>query len=357
MSRPAIAAIHLAHLRHNYRLLQQLASSARLMAVVKADAYGHGMHLVAPVLFEEGCRKFAVTDAAEGAVLRRLLGDKAAITVLSGVFDDEDARLCQQARLQPVIFARAQLEQLQRQGFAGKAWLKVDSGMHRLGAEDAAQLAAAIAGGGIRLAGVMSHLACAEQPDHPLNPRQVAHFTRVMQAMPKGTAGSLLNSAGLAAMPQHAFDVVRPGIALYGVEPLPGRTLGLQPVMKLSGRIMQVRKVAKGEGLSYGASFIAPRNMRVAVVCLGYADGLPRLLSNRGWAVCGDVRLAIVGRVCMDYCLLDAGDVPLQAGDAVEFWGEALPASEVAQAAGTIPYELFTHVHARVRRVPVEATA
>lgn len=354
MSRPVVASVHLAHLRHNYRILKQLAASARLMAVIKADAYGHGLALVAPALFDAGCREFAVTDAEEGARLRRLLGKAADITVLSGVFDDEDARLCADHHLQPVISTGAQLERLRRQGFGQRAWIKADSGMHRLGADDVPQLADALLAGGMQLAGVMSHLACADEPQHPLNQAQIDRFSEILRSVPKGTAASLLNSAGLAAIPRHAFDVVRPGIALYGVEPLRHKTLGLKPVMRLTGRVMQLLDVPKGDGISYGATFVAPRDMRLAIVALGYGDGLPRALSNYGEAVWRNHRLAIVGRVCMDYCLLDAGHHAVAAGDEVEFWGGHLAATAVAERAGTIAYELFTRLPQRVPRRAME---
>ncbi len=358
MSRPAVARIDLDALRHNLRLLIRRAGSARLMAVIKANAYGHGLDLVAPALMESGCNAFAITDADEGAALRRIVGQNPEIVVLSGVFDAEDARWCGESALIPVLTDMRQIALLRQAGFRGQAWLKVDTGMCRLGAPDTVALHQACRDAGIGIAGLMSHLACADMPDHPLNRAQLRAFRDQLEALPERVPASLLNSAGLAAMPEAAMEVVRPGIALYGVEPVAGRLPGLKPVMQLTSRIMQVRDVRPGESVSYGATFTASRDMRIAVVAMGYADGLPRLLSNRGaamWLEESGHRLPVVGRICMDYCLLDVTGTAAKAGDRIEFWGARLPATEVAAQARTIAYELFTGVGARVTRLPADA--
>ncbi len=351
MSRPVIARIHRAHLLHNYRILAKRAGRAVLMAVVKANAYGHGLQHIAPALHEAGCMQFAVTDAEEGATLRELIGPAAEVIVLSGLFDTADARLAAQHRLTPVIFMMEHAALLHEAGHGGPVWMKVDTGMHRLGANDPATLMRTCINRGISLAGIMTHLACADEPTHPLNAIQATHFAAIRKNLPEKVPASLLNSAGIAAMPELGLDVVRPGIALYGTEPAAGIRLGLKPVMQLCGRIMQIVDVPKGTGISYGVTYTATRDMRVAVVRCGYADGLPRALSNRGQAVWEGHRLPIIGRVCMDYCLLDIGSHAPTAGDEVEFWGGALPAADVAASANTITYELFTGVAARVQRV------
>ncbi len=354
MSRPTIAYINLTHLRHNFRLLAERAATATVMAVIKADAYGHGLHLVAPVLLDAGCRSFAVTDAMEGAELRRIVGDDANITLLSGIFDEADAKLCREWRLTPALTETWQVKMLGIAGFHGRAWLKVDTGMNRLGAEDASALYAVCTNHGVEIAGVMSHLACTDESEHPLNARQAARFQDIVATLPADTAKSLLNSAGLISMPEHTFDVVRPGIALYGVEPVSNQLLGLQPVMQLCGTIIQMRDIKCGESVSYDATFTATDDMRIATVALGYADGLPRVLSNRGHAYGKTAILPIVGRVCMDYCLLDVSQTDIATGSKVEFWGSNLLATQVAQDAGMIAYELFTGVGNRVIRQAVE---
>lgn len=350
--RPAFAYIHLAHLQHNYRLLAERAGNATVMAVVKADAYGHGLAHVAPALYRSGCRNFAVTDASEGATLRDLIPADTTITLLSGLFDAEDAGIASEQHLDPLVTDPLHLQWLQHHNFGGKVWIKVDTGMQRLGAAEPEQLYGHCQAAGIDIAGVMSHLACADTPEHPLNRAQADEF-RQLRSRLNDLPGSLLNSAGLIALPDETLAYVRPGIALYGSEPVAGEPLGLKPVMQLTGHVMQIRDVSRGTTLSYGASYTAPHDMRVAVVCMGYADGLPRALSNRGVAAFEGTRLPIVGRVCMDYCLLDCSESPLQPGDAVSFWGEEIPVDEVAIELETISYTLMTGVGQRVQRTPV----
>jgi len=361
MSRPAFARIHLGHLRHNYRLLKQRAGKAPIMAVIKADAYGHGLHLVAPALLAEGCRCFAVTDADEGTKLRRIIGGTADIVLFSGIFDAADAQQAEDLVFTPVITRTHQLSLLSEAGFSGGVWMKVDTGMNRLGAKNITVLNTGCAARGIKVTGVMSHLACADEPLHTMNIKQAARFLESTAKLPDGIPRSLLNSAGLIALPDCTFDVVRPGIALYGAEPVRNQPLGLQPVMQFGGQIMQLRDVPRGANLSYGATFTAPRDMRIATLSMGYADGLPRQLSNHGAAAVlsqtttGDTAiLDIVGRVCMDYCLLDASQADVKVGTEVEFWGTHIPATRVAEQLGMIAYELFTGVGKRVRRESIE---
>jgi len=355
MSRPAIAHINLDHLRHNYRLLETHAGTASVMAVIKADAYGHGLALVAPALFAQGCRHFGVTDAGEGARLRSLLPDRdanpTAIYLLSGIFDAEDAELASAHRLTPVIAEPDQAARLEKAGFAGAVWIKIDTGMGRLGSPAPLDLAESCRRRGMQVEGIVSHLACADEPEHPLNAMQATQFTAALRGFPPGTKASLLNSAGMLIRPDMAGDLVRPGIALYGAEPIPGLPMGLKPVMRLTGQVMQLRHLARNASVSYGASFIAPQDMPVATVCMGYGDGLPRGLSNRGAGMLAGARLPIIGRVCMDYVMLDARAAPdIRVGDSVEFWGESLPAVAVAESLGTIAYTLFTGVTHRVTR-------
>jgi len=357
MSRPAFARINLHHLQHNYQLLTRQAGTAQIMAIVKANAYGHGLDLIAPTLFEAGCRCFGVTDAKEGAKLRDILGyeDKnydSEITLLSGIFDREEAALAAKAVLSPAITAPEQMDMLQHAGFSGSVWIKVDSGMNRLGAQVPKTLIDQCQKADIKVRGIMSHLACADRPEHLLNRKQAEQFMQLLKDLsPPQLPASLLNSAGMVSMPEHSLDVVRPGIALYGSEPIPNQPLGLKPVMQLSGAVMQIRDIPAGAQVSYGATFRADKAMRIAVVSMGYADGLPRALSNRGHAFFAGKKLAIVGRVCMDYTMVDVTDIDIHPGDAVEFWGEHILANDVAASIDTISYTLFTGVGARVQRM------
>jgi alanine racemase len=358
MSRPAIAWINLNHLRYNYRLLEQRIGQAEMMAIVKANAYGHGLNLVAPALYEEGCRNFGVSDAKEGEALRNLLSNedgqnKAEIVLLSGIFDLEDARLAHSEHLIPAITEHTQVSLLLKAGFRSSVWIKVNSGMNRLGAADPGSLLHECLQQGLQVRGIMSHLACADMPEHPQNQLQARAFTRMCQDVAADIPRSLLNSGGIIAMPEYTLDVVRPGIALYGSEPVSNRPLGLKPVMSLTGQIMQIRDISAGETVSYGASFTAAKAMRIAVISLGYADGVPRALSNNGCAVRNEQKLPITGRVCMDFTMVDVSNSEIQPGDSVEFWGEHISANEVATQIDTISYTLFTGVGERVRRQAV----
>ena len=346
--RPAIANINIENLRHNYRLLSSRAKPAKIMAVVKANAYGHGLAPVSSALFDEGCRHFSVTDASEGMELRELLPEAESIVLLSGIFDAEDAELACKQALTPTITSKHQLELLQSAGFSGSVWIKINTGMQRLGADNPAQLMDQCRANGIKIAGIMSHLACADTPEHPLNRAQAEEFSTLCQQLDPKLPASLLNSAGLVALPDEMHDFVRPGLALYGAEPVATEPLGVRPVMQLTGQVMHVREIATGVSLSYGASFTAPGDMKIAVVSLGYGDGLPRSVSNCGQAYAKGMLFPIVGRVCMDYCLIDCTTNHLEPGDTIEFWGDKLTASTVSDLAGTIPYELFTGVGKRV---------
>ncbi|MCF7822139.1 MAG: alanine racemase [Mariprofundaceae bacterium] len=348
--RPAIANINIENLRHNYRLLSSRAGHAKIMAVVKANAYGHGLALVSSALFDEGCRQFSVTDASEGMALRKLLPEAESIVLFSGIFDADDAGLARQHALTPAITGNHQLRLLQSAGFSGSVWIKINTGMQRLGADDPARLMHQCRASSIEIAGIMSHLACADTPEHPLNRAQAEEFSTLCQQLDPELPASLLNSAGLVALPDQMHDFVRPGLALYGAEPVPTEPLGVRPVMQLTGQVMHVREIAEGVSLSYGASFTAPDNMKIAVVSLGYGDGLPRILSSCGQAYARGTWFPIVGRICMDYCLIDCTTNHLKPGDTVEFWGEKLTVSTVSDLAGTIPYELLTGVGTRVCR-------
>jgi len=354
--RPAIAYIHLQNLLHNYRLLRQRAGHAQIMAVVKADAYGHGLKYISQTLQQAGCEFFAVTDACEGEKLRAYLGEKATITLLSGLFESGEAEVCQTHKLTPVLTEEKHVQWLSKQGFTGQVWLKVDTGMQRLGAEQPKKLMQSCQQHHIALAGIMSHLACADTPEHPLNIVQADAFYQLHQDIAPHLPASLLNSAGLIALPQHKHDIIRPGIALYGAEPIASEPLGLKPVMQLSGQVMQIRDVESGSTLSYGASYTAEEDMRTALICVGYGDGLPRALSNQGYAEFQGQHLPVVGRVCMDYCLLDITDASLEVNDTVTFWGETLSPNTVADLLDTIPYTLMTGVNQRVHRIPIQLT-
>jgi len=338
-------------LRYNFRLLQQQAGDAHVMAVVKANAYGHGLAQCVPTLLDEGCRSFAVTDAAEGRTLRQLLPTAATIDInlLAGIADACDAQLCQAHHLSPAIINPAQVQLLQHACFDGVVWLKIDTGMNRSGADDVLALHRLCQQSGIAVRGILSHLACADTPEHPLNAEQCRRFQQVQQQLPELQA-SLLNSAGLCSMPRHRHQVVRPGIALYGVEPCEDRIMGLKPIMHLTASVVQTRWIEAGEGVGYGSGFIAHQPMQMAVIAAGYGDGIPRALSQRGTVYIHGTPCPIIGRVCMDYCMVDIGTLQLKQGDRAIFWNAEHSVTSVANSIDTIAYELLTRIATRVPR-------
>ncbi len=357
MSRPVVARMCGGALRHNYQLIRSQAGDAQVMAVVKADGYGHGLAETADVLRQEGCRSFAVTDAGEGVRLHGVLAERmkeepCEITLLSGVFDDEDARGVVEYGLTPVIHDKEEIARLRRVRFHGPLWLKMETGMNRLGADPARQLLDRCYRCRWPVRGLLSHLACADDAAHPLNGQQIERMRSHLNLLGPGLSGSLLNSAGIVNFPEAAFDVVRPGIALYGGQPVAARAIDLQPVMCLEAEIMQIHRVDAGASVSYGAEFVAEQPMRVAVVAAGYGDGIPRSLGEHGGAVsCKGELLPIVGRICMDYTMIDVSGSSARVGDPVQFWGDVVSADAVATQCGTISYELFTGVNRRVRRI------
>ncbi|MDQ6969090.1 MAG: alanine racemase [Mariprofundus sp.] len=361
-SRPAVAYINHQHLRHNYALLKQQSGSAHIMAIVKANAYGHGMQAVALTLADAGCQHFGVTDAREGLALRQSLSSHqhtAEITLLSGLFDIDDAKCAASAALTPLISAPHHIDWLQAADFHGAVWIKINSGMNRIGASDPAQLITLCKQADISICGLLSHLACADQPDHPMNQQQMQTFTQICDQTAADLPRSMLNSAGIICMPEHAMQIVRPGIALYGIEPIPSMPLGLKPVMTLSGSIMQLRDITVGEAVSYGASFLASHSMSIATISLGYADGVPRGLSNKGSVYIHGTRCPIIGAVCMDYSMVDVScfakaQDSIRVGEQVEFWGEHIAANEVAAQLHSISYTLFTAIGNRVQRIEVK---
>ncbi len=354
MSRPLVAHIDLAALAHNLSVARRLAGTARIMAVIKANGYGHGMLRVA-----RGLRKadgFAVLGLEEAAALRAE-GYTHPILLLEGFFHPDELPEIARRRLMPVIHREDQVDALSRAKLDHKVdvFLKVNTGMHRLGLpmprfrDVLFKLRALPQVGAIT---VMSHFARADEPDIG-----VAHQ---LAAFRQATAGldlpvSLANSAALMGYPETQGEWVRPGIMLYGASPRAGDTgedAGLLPVMTLTSRLIAVQFVRKGEGVGYGAAFVASRDMRVGIVACGYADGYPRHAGTGTPVLIDGHPGRTVGRVSMDMLHVDLSDAPTaHVGSTVTLWGPGLPVEHVASAAGTISYELLT---ALAPRVPVQ---
>jgi alanine racemase len=352
------ATIDLAAIRHNLGVVRRTAPRAKVMAAIKADGYGHGAVPVARAL-EGQADAFAVA-ALEEALLLREARVKAPLALLEGILSMEEARLCLRHAVQVVVNDHWQLEILEAlpQGARVSLWIKLDSGMHRLGfpLADVPGLWTRIqARPDWEFCGWITHLACADEPDNPATHEQVAAFTQALGTLPG--ARSIANSAGLIAWPEARADWVRPGLMLYGASPLPGKfgaDLGLKPAMRLECRLIAIRDYAKGAAIGYGATWRCPEDMRIGVAAVGYADGYHRSLSSGTPALVREQRVAMVGRVSMDMITLDLRAMPeARVGDPVLLWGPGLPVEDIAARAGTVAYELLCGLTQRVRFVHV----
>ena len=362
----AILTIDLDAIAANYRLLREKAAGAECACVVKADAYGLGMDRVAPALAAAGCSTFFVAQTGEGMALRNRLPE-AAVHVLNGLAGAA-GQVFADHRLVPVLNSLAEIEAWARfcreHGAALAADIHADTGMSRLGLteREVALLAAEPARAqGIAVSYVMSHLACAEERDNPLNGQQLAAFGEaraslapaLSQEAPSGKA-SFANSSGIFLGPDYHFDMVRAGAALYGIAPVTGQPNPMAQVVSLQGKILQVREIDTPQTVGYGATHRAARSEKIATVAIGYADGYPRALSNSGGGYIGGIRAPVVGRVSMDLTTLDVSHVPndqTRPGALVEMIGPHNSVDQVAADAGTIAYEILTNVGRRYHRV------
>jgi alanine racemase len=352
--------IDLAALVANWRDLGRRAMPSECASVIKANGYGCGIEQVATALARAGCKTFFVADLSEARRARDVAPD-AAIYVLNGIIPGTPP-VYAELRARPVIGSMVELAEWDAFTAAtqwrGGAALHVDTGMNRLGisANDAAALAPRIRTENHGITLLMSHLACAEDTAHPLNERQISLF-REVRMLYRGIPSSLANSSGIFLSDKAHCDVVRPGVALYGVNPTPGRANPMKPVIDLKARVAQVRTVARGDTVGYNAAWTAKRTSRIAVLSAGYADGYLRAASSSdetpgGFAIVDGKRCAIAGRVSMDLLAVDVTDAPeVRRGDLVTLIGDGLDLDAAANAAGTIAYELLTGLGQRYHRV------
>lgn len=366
---PAIAAaaapetgstltVDLAAVVDNWRTLAGRLLAAECAAVVKANAYGLGLAQVTAALTRAGCKTFFVADLAEARAVRSR-APEAVIYVLDGFTPDwGDGFIDINAR--PVINSTTELAEwdafVAAHSWAGGAALQVDTGMRRLGItpDEAAALAPRAHTENHGIALLMSHLACAQSPDHPLNAKQIVLF-RELHSLYPGVPASLANSSGIFLGDAAHFDLARPGAALYGVNPIPGRPNPMKSVVELTGRILQLRTIARDDTIGYDATWTAKRPSRIAVVALGYADGLLRAGSGTderagGAAIVAGKRCPIVGRISMDLVSVDVtelADGTVHRGDQATLIGGAIGIDDVAASAGTIGYEILTRLGLR----------
>lgn len=385
------ARINLAALRHNLSRVKQLAPVSRIISVIKANAYGHGIVPVAKALLESDA--FAVARLDEAIFLRESLHDyflKTGITkniiILEGVFSAEEYLECISLKLLPVVNSLQQFQWLldsfektnslehinspaSEQEKKLDYWLKMDTGMHRLGlSED--ELEALIKKfqqlrSDCLPSGFISHFACADEINNPLNQMQLTQFEQQYYQLSclenlAGIDKSMANSAAILSRPEACFDWVRPGIMLYGVSPFEtaepfrsGLEEQLKPVMTLSSELLAVKKLKKGDCIGYGASWCCPEDMTIGVIAVGYGDGYPRHAPSGTPVLIHGTEVPLIGRVSMDMItvdlrLLEQKAIGFQIGDKVILWGDGLPIERVSQKAGTIAYELLCQITQRV---------
>jgi alanine racemase len=357
MTRPTRVTIDKEALRHNLSLVKKLAPNSRIIAMVKARAYGCSFKEVVPVLDKEGVWVFGVA-CLEEALSLRALGIQRNCLLMQGVFQPQELEIVAAQQFQIVIHHTIQLEWLLNCPMKEpiQVWVKVNTGMHRLGfqpheiTEVLTKLKACpwVASP----IGLMTHMASADEPENPVNLQQITAFDALKLPKDCTVLKSLANSAAIMAFPKTHRDVVRPGIMLYGVSPFLNQTgvdLKLKPVMRFVSAITALHQYSAGASIGYGGTHQLTRNSRIAVVPVGYGDGYPRHIAADTPVWINGMRAPIVGRISMDIMTVDVTDCHhVSLGDTVELWGANLPIETIAKSAGTIPYELLCQFAPRV---------
>jgi len=368
--RPTFCTIDLDNLRWNLRQVRaKVGARVKILSMVKANGYGHGAPAVARALVEAGSDAFGVATLEEGMELRQA-GIRSPILVVAGIFL-EQLDLCFENHLTPVAHDLESLRRLeetvQARGATLNVHLKIDTGMGRLGlpaADIYSWLPKVKNLKALQIEGVFSHFSTAESVDGDYTRKQLVTFLHVVERLrAEGIAPPLVhlaNSAATVTMPAAYFDMVRPGLMLYGIYPSAAMAgqVELKPVLSWKSRILQLKKVPAGASISYGQTFVAKRESLIAALPVGYADGYSRLLSNRGAALVRGQRAPVAGRVCMDLTMLDVTDIAkVEQGDEVVLLGRQgdaeISADEMAAWAETIAYEILTSIGARVSRIPI----
>jgi alanine racemase len=353
--RPTTVTIHRSAFVHNLQLVQHYAPNSKIIAVIKANAYGHGAEKLAPVAIQNGAKALAVCSLEEALVIRKV-EPHVPIVVLEGFFSVAEIPEMIAHKLIAVVHSPKQVAMLTEQHYPGLAiMLKLDSGMHRLGLIPSEFITAVVAlQTQYPIVALISHFANADAPEHALNVQQQQVFDDITWQYPY--PNSLANSAAILRLPQSHRDWVRPGIMLYGSNPLLHGEVDVKPVMHCTTELIAVHTIKSGESVGYGSTWqCQKKNCRIGVAAVGYADGYPRHApSGTPVAVNGKI-VPLAGRVSMDMITLDLSSLPkARVGDPVELWGDVVSADTVARQAGTIAYELFCGISGRVRRVWVE---
>ncbi len=356
--RNARITISLGAIAHNLSRCRQRVGDARIFAVVKADAYGHGAVEILPAL--TSADGIAVVTVAEGQAIRlhRKAGD---ILVLQGAQSTAELRACLASELSVVVHSVEQIDMLTQLDTTQRCcWLKLDTGMGRLGfcIDELEAVRARLDAANIRLAGLLTHLACADEPAHPMNCQQLQNFTHATACWSVAPQRSVANSAAVLSRGDAAFDWVRPGLMLYGASPIVGQTaadLGLRAAMRVEAPVIAVRDHQRGQSIGYGATYVCPADMRVALVGIGYGDGYPRAACNGTPVQIAGQTCPLVGRVSMDSIAVDisALERPVMPGETAVLWGsDELPVEMLAECVGMIPYELLCTIRGKRTWLP-----
>ncbi|NKB76773.1 MAG: alanine racemase [Gammaproteobacteria bacterium] len=354
----AQALIDTQALEHNVEKIRERCGAARIMAVIKANAYGHGLQIISGTIANH-VDGFAVATLAEGVECRKVQSSKP-IVVLSEWWNAEQLGVFIEYQLQPVIHSEEQLEWIAaHRGDPLSLWLKIDTGMNRLGIsinewKSVCRRLSALSS--VNNITILSHLANADDVSDGFTDQQIATFESIVGESQHDH--SLCNSAGLIQRPTSTYQWVRPGMMLYGGSPVVDQTakqLNLRPVMHLKARILSTKEIANNQPVGYGGTRITSRKTIIGMVGVGYGDGYPRVVDDRACVIVGGRRAPLIGRVSMDMITIDITDLPsVKMGDEVTLWGAGLSVEEVAEWAGTIPYELLCKVTMRIPRVILE---
>ena len=356
MTRPSRVIIDIKALEHNFSRIKELVHNSKIMAIIKADAYGHGIVRVAKTLRDADAFGVACLEEAEQL---RIASITTPIILLEGPYKPNDLSLIIKLNLQVVIHNEYQLELLEKSKIDGaiKVWLKIDTGMHRLGFsvdKTEEMLRRLMLCRNINSTPIlMSHLATANEKNHALTYQQLDTFREISKIV--NIEKTIANSAAVINFPDVHFDWVRPGLMLYGVSPLInscGHDHGLKSVMTLESEIISIQYLSKGEPVGYGATWRCPENMPVGIIAAGYGDGFPRHAKSGTPILVNNIRCPLIGRASMDMLTIDLRNQSnAKIGDRVVLWGGSLPIEEIATYAETIPYELLCGVHKRLQFV------
>ena len=355
MARVATAILSTENLLHNLEVIRKQSSGREIIAMIKANAYGHGLRSVAMRL-DGKVSSFGVASVDEALALRKV-GVKSPVTLMSGAFEVEDLLIASEHNFHLIFHEQQQIDWLNRSKLLKpiKIWLKIDTGMGRLGFNlaQAKEAYKALSDNSqiVQPIGIMSHLACAEESEHLLNKDQIKEFKNFVKDLPGPK--SLANSAAIFNFTDDLYDVVRPGLSLYGISPIPNKTskeLNLKPVMTLQTKLVSVSKFKKDDHIGYGGRFICPEDMHIGVIAMGYGDGYPRTVKNGTPVLVNNKKCKIAGRVSMDMAMIDLRNFPSsQVGDPVVLWGDGLPLEEIAPHTHNVPYDIICGVQQRVK--------